>query len=103
MIARTQYAQLRAKRTIVLLTSERSEEVPFFEVGSEREENRGVTSVRKRCAQEVAEGIVAERRNSDRRSVWSKRRYCNDRHQDRAHTARVIAREARKNARFRNF
>ena len=47
----------------------------LFEAGSEREENGGVTSVQKRCAWQVVEGIVTEWWNSDRRSVCSRRRY----------------------------
>ena len=42
------------------------------------------------------EGIVAGRRNSDRRCVFARRRYCRGLFWARARVARVIAREARK-------
>ena len=40
----------------------------LFEAGSEREENEGPLRS-ERCGPKVAEGMVAEQRNSDRKSV----------------------------------
>ena len=59
-------------------------------------EHGGVPSVRQVSLAQLAEGIVAGRRNSDRRAVFERRRYWRGLFWARARAARIIAREARK-------